>query len=252
MTSWLQHGGIRLGLAALCVFGVAGFLLLAPLLGELRKAASDDPKVWEEDIAAFERADRESPPPQRPIVFAGSSSIRLWDDLESDMAPLPVIGRGFGGAKTPDLIHYSDRIISAYDPRAVVLYIGSNDMSRFPFAAPPATPTQVAGRLSELAKAIHARSPAVPLYFVALKPTRVGAEDEDVAQVNAAIEALAASDPRIHAIDANAGLRDAEGRADRRYLLFDGLHLNRAGYAVWGPPIRERLTRDFPNARSGG
>ena len=28
----------------------------------------------------------------------GSSSIRLWDTLESDMAPLRVLNRGFGGA----------------------------------------------------------------------------------------------------------------------------------------------------------
>jgi hypothetical protein len=34
---------------------------------------------WEKEIAAFEGQDKEKAPPQKAIVFVGSSSIRLWD-----------------------------------------------------------------------------------------------------------------------------------------------------------------------------
>ena len=34
---------------------------------------------WEKDIAAFERRDRDKPPPKNAVLFVGSSSIRLWD-----------------------------------------------------------------------------------------------------------------------------------------------------------------------------
>lgn len=59
---------------------------------------------------AFERADRESPPPRDAILFVGSSSIRFWDDLAEDMESLVVIRRGFGGAKLSDRVHFADRI----------------------------------------------------------------------------------------------------------------------------------------------
>ena len=51
--------------------------------------ASQDPEFFADEIAAFEAADREHAPPARPIVFVGSSSIRLWKTLAEDMAPLP-------------------------------------------------------------------------------------------------------------------------------------------------------------------
>jgi hypothetical protein len=59
------------------------------------------------------------------VVFAGSSTIRFWNGLEEDMAPLPTVQRGFGGAKINDVIRYLDRLIARHEPSMVVLYIGS-------------------------------------------------------------------------------------------------------------------------------
>lgn len=79
--------------------GVLAGLALVALLGgrialEWYGRASQDPEFFADEIAAFEAADRERPPPERPIVFVGSSSIRLWDTLAEDVAPLPVLNRG--------------------------------------------------------------------------------------------------------------------------------------------------------------
>ena len=62
------------------------------------------------------------PPNPGCIVFVGSSSIRFWDTLVSDMKPLDVINRGFGGSQFSDLDQYADRLVVAYHPRAVVVY----------------------------------------------------------------------------------------------------------------------------------
>jgi hypothetical protein len=116
------------GVAVLIVLalGYAGWRLLE----EATKAASDDPLVWEDAIAAFEAEDRESPPPKGAFLFVGSASSRLWSSLAEDMAPLPVIRRGFGGARMHDVLHYADRIILPYgDTRAVVVFVGTNDVN---------------------------------------------------------------------------------------------------------------------------
>ena len=84
---------------------------------------------FEDEISAFEAADSLAMPAPGSVLFVGSSSIRFWNTLEEDMAPLPVINRGFGGSTFDDLLFYMDRIVMPYQPSAVVLYEGDNDIA---------------------------------------------------------------------------------------------------------------------------
>ena len=96
---------------------------------------------WEPAIRDFEEQDKAHPPRPGGIVFAGSSSFRFWDTLVSDMKPLDVINRGFGGSEFSDLDQYANRIVIAYRPRAVVVYEGDNDLAE----GSTKTPEMVAG-----------------------------------------------------------------------------------------------------------
>ena len=79
-------------------------ILAVPVLGpaivgwkiwdEIRRTISEDPLVWEKQIRAFEKKERKRPAPKGAVVFAGSSTIRLWGGLTRDMAPLPAVQRG--------------------------------------------------------------------------------------------------------------------------------------------------------------
>src|SRR5512136_3175724 len=91
------------------------------IISAIIKSQSGDPLAWESTIRKFEARDRIQPPPADVIVFTGSSSITFWSTLEQDMAPLPVINRGFGGSRIDDVVYYADRIVIPYHPRAVVL-----------------------------------------------------------------------------------------------------------------------------------
>ena len=101
-------------------------LLIASLL--LICGASPSEK-WEQDIAAFEAADKASPPPQGAIVFVGSSTVRLWKTLAEDFPHHNVINRGFGGSELADSVHFADRIVTPYKPRLIVLFAGTNDIN---------------------------------------------------------------------------------------------------------------------------
>ena len=83
---------------------------------------------FRDEILRFAQQDRESPPPHCALLFVGSSSIRLWSSLAEDMAPLPVINRGFGGSTISQSNLYLDRIVAPYHPRAIVFYAGENDL----------------------------------------------------------------------------------------------------------------------------
>ena len=58
---------------------------------------------YEQEIQAFEAADKKGMPPKNGVLFAGSSSIRLWPDLAADFAGTSVINRGFGGSTSPEV-----------------------------------------------------------------------------------------------------------------------------------------------------
>ncbi|RME10337.1 MAG: hypothetical protein D6816_03460, partial [Bacteroidetes bacterium] len=97
--------------------------------GLFRGGQQQDLTRFEEEIKAFEEADKKSMPPAGAILFVGSSSIRMWPSLDSAFAPLPVIQRGFGGSTIPEVLHYADRIVWKYQPKVIVFYCGENDIA---------------------------------------------------------------------------------------------------------------------------
>ena len=83
---------------------------------------------WENDIKFLESKDREEACVEDCILFVGSSSIRLWKEIESDMSPYKVVKRGYGGAHFYDLIHYTKRLVKNHKPRAIAVFV-ANDIT---------------------------------------------------------------------------------------------------------------------------
>jgi lysophospholipase L1-like esterase len=230
--------------------GVAVLIVLAlgyggwRLLEEATKAASDDPLVWEDAIAAFEAEDRESPPPKRAFLFVGSSSIRLWSSLAEDMAPLPVIRRGFGGARMHDVLHYTDRIILPYgDTRAVVVFVGTNDVN---VADSPeeaiAAVAVIRDGFTALVDRFHAARPTLPVFWIDITPSRFSWDKiAAVDAANAAIAEICAARPHVRCIATREAFLDGHGEPNQDLFRFDGLHLNGDGYARWTEIIKPRL-----------
>ena len=221
------------------------FLLLAAggwvFHQEIVRTFSSDPTVWEPEIAAFEGADRESPPPRDAILFVGSSSIRFWEGLAEDMAPLIVIRRGFGGAKLSDLVHFADRIIFPYAARAIVIHAGANELTDAP-GNQRRTPEEARADFRSLVAGIRARQPEVPIYYLALRPSSLPGPRDTLLRL---IREDCQAQPGLHYLDAGAALALEDGSPDPRPIRWDWIHLNREGYAAWAPAVRERLVRDL-------
>src|SRR5690606_14777496 len=111
--------GVTFGVALVALFAFLIYVLLA----------SGDASYWEGEIADFERRDVSNPPPENAVLFVGGRDVRLWTTLAEDMAPVPVIGRGFGGAQIPHINHYRARIIHPYKPRAIIIMAGDADLA---------------------------------------------------------------------------------------------------------------------------
>lgn len=216
---------VALGLLGLVVLGLAAAAVyLVFYLGR----SGDDPAFFESEIQSFLEADRAQPPEPGRIVFVGSSSIRFWSSLEDDMAPLPVLRRGFGGAHLSHVIHNAPRIVIPYAPRAVVVYAGDNDIG-----AGKSVDTVVAD-FESLVRLLQSALPETDIYFLSIKPSRLRwSLWPEISQANERIRALADPDPRLHYIDVGRVLLGPDGKPNRDFFRFDGLHLSAAGYAAW-------------------
>lgn len=237
----------RIGFVALllCVGGVVW--LAQRSASELHRFRTDDPAVWEPAIAGFERDAQASPPVPGSVMFLGASTVRFWDTIAQDMDPVPIVGRGFGGAKVGDVLHYADRLVLP-QAGAVLVSIGGNDL--FDMAGSrPGTVEQVSAKTETLLSRLRDLAPGVPIYYVAIRPPILDPEGRDPSSVvNAQIEAFARNAPMVSYIDANEGLYQSNGELRGEYRSWNRSQLSREGYRAWSAPIRDRLLRDLPSA----
>lgn len=231
---WKAAAGIAAGLVLLAGAGVVAF----PRLYAWR---AQDPEFFADEIAAFAEQDAATPPPDAPIVFVGSSSIRLWTTLAEDMAPLPVLNRGFGGSQLAHVIHYADETIVRYLPRALVLYAGDNDLD----ASTGKTAQDVARDFGTLVATVHAYAPGVRIYFLSIKPSRARWERwPEMKRANELVEKLCEGDPLLRYVDVATPLLE-DGKPRNDVYRWDGLHLNAAGYREWTRVVRPLLCHDL-------
>lgn len=183
---------------------------------------------WAGDIAAFAAEDAAHPPPAHPIVFTGSSSVRMWQALATDFSGKPVLNRGFGGSQLRDAVWYADEVAVRYRPRQIVLYAGDNDIDA------GRTPQQVLADFRAFVARIRKDLPDVPIAWLAIKPS-LARIDQLPAQreANALVRAETAKMHDVRFIDVATPMLGADGKPRTDLFIEDGLHMNRKGYALW-------------------
>lgn len=182
---------------------------------------------WADAIAAFTLADGDRPR-SGGVVFVGSSSLRLWKDLEERFRDHAAVNRGFGGSQLRDCIRHLERLVLPHKPRTVVVYAGDNDL------AAGRTPQQVLDDFKALARRIHERLPQTDVVFVSIKPSPARADLlDDIRESNTLVRDYADAQAHIRYVDVFTPMLDAEGHPRDDLFRGDALHLNANGYALW-------------------
>jgi lysophospholipase L1-like esterase len=204
-------------------------LLAAPAVYGAPPVAPAATEPWEGSLAAFAAADSRNAPPPEGVLFVGSSSIRLWDALETDFGALPVvIKRGFGGSTLSDCVHYLDRLVVRYRPRTVLVYAGDNDLAEGRTAA------DVLRQFDAFVHGVHKALPATRIAFISIKPSPARASLlPEIRRANALVKQFAAAHSGVDYIDVYTPMLAADGRPRAELFRRDALHLNATGYALW-------------------
>ena len=224
----------RITVSALALWLSAAF---TPVAAQSAAPNSAIASPWKEAFEAFDAADRASPPREGGVVFVGSSSIRLWDGLETQFERLPVIlKRGFGGSHMADCTKNLERLVLAYKPRVVVVYAGENDL------ADGASPAEVLASFEKFAEGVRKVQPDTHIAYLSIKPSPLRETLlPRIREANALIRTYVGTLEDAQFIDVHTPMVDAQGRARREYFRDDRLHLNGDGYALWRREIAARL-----------
>ena len=195
-------------------------------------------KAWEGDIEKFEQLDLSKSYPDDAILFAGSSSIKLWEDIGTDMKPYNIIQRGYGGAKLSDFAVYADRIIYPHPCSAIVIFI-ANDISGI---ESDKTPAEVAKLFRKTLYIIRRKFKDTPVFWISVTPTAARWHVwPEISEANEQIARICKNHRNTYFIKTEQSFLTKEGLPRTELFIDDKLHLNQDGYRVWAGIIKNEL-----------
>ena len=185
---------------------------------------------FNDEIQAFKKQDSIVVPPKNAILFVGSSSFRMWTNVQEDFPMQTIINRGFGGSSLADVIRYADQIIFPYQPGQIVIYCGENDLA----SSDTVSAQTVFDRFQQLFNAIRNQLPDVPVAFVSIKPSPSRAHLlQKMINANELIKIFLKKQTKAAYIDVFSAMIDEQGNPKPELFVDDRLHMNKKGYAIW-------------------
>ena len=207
----------------LCFILQAGLAL--PLVAQ-------DPLRLESDVNEITARDK-SINKKDIILFTGSSSIRIWDDIQSYFPGHNIVNTGFGGSETSDLLYYFNKLILPYKPKQIFIYEGDNDLNS------GKSSSQILATSDSLLRLIREHvSEKVQVFFISPKPSLARWQlKERYEQYNRELKKWVARQKNVTFIDVWTPSLDQQGKVFQDIFLEDGLHMNKKGYVIWAREI---------------
>ena len=166
------------------------------------------------------------------IVFYGSSSFRLWNNLNEDFKSYNILNYGFGGAFIEDCIRYFDRLFSNINPIAFVLYVGGNDLSL------EYSNRKINSLFKILLTKIKSQFPNTKIICVSIKPSYHRIEKfKKIKKLNTIMKEELMKNGKNSYVDIFRLFLNKFEKIIKSYFVKDNLHLSKKGYEVWKKSI---------------
>lgn len=199
---------------------------------------------FESEVTSLEARLLQTPVASSPIVFYGSSSIRLWKSLQQDFSGYAVLNIGFGGSRLTDCVQYANRLVLPRKPAAIVIYAGDNDLA---LGTAPAT---AFSSFQKLFGIFRGSSPFIPIAFVSVKPsparlTFLG----NILKFNQLVRDFLKTQPETDYIDVFDDMLGQDHKPVLDLFVNDHIHLSPAGYQIMRRDIGEFLSQDCAKSK---
>ncbi|MGA9238126.1 SGNH/GDSL hydrolase family protein [Robiginitalea sp.] len=161
------------------------------------------------------------------LLFTGSSSIRMWEDLQERFPNEHILNTGFGGSQATDLLYYLQPLVLSYKPKKVFIYEGDNDLAEGKRVG------QVLKVLENITEGLRNEMPDVSIVIISAKPSisRWGLRGK-YKRLNKKLRRWATRHQHLDFVDVwNPMLADK--KLNTSLFIEDGLHMNETGYDIW-------------------
>jgi len=215
-------------------------LVLSIILGVLlfHPAICQNPARFQDEINKIKADQTDYSSKKNLVLFTGSSSIRLWTDLQKDFPDLAVLNTGFGGSSMSDLLFYADTVILRYWPVMLFIYEGDNDI------ASGKKPDEIIIEAGKLVDLIRQKLPRSTICFISAKPSIARWNLKDTyLDFNRQLKEFTAHRPRVYYLDVWDRMIGPDGNPTGELFLDDQLHMNKAGYDIWKEIIGDFLRK---------
>src|SRR6266436_8256050 len=199
------------------------------------------------NLARYREADASLAPPaagEQRVVFMGDSITDMWvlPRFGEFFPGKPYIGRGISGQTTPQMLIRFRPDVIALKPRAVVILAGTNDIAG---NTGPMSLEEIEGNLESMSQLAHANgirvvlAAVLPVHDAGHRPdgSAIVVTDrrppEKILALNEWMKSYAAKHGDVY-LDYFSAMVDEHGFL-KKELSEDGLHPNKAGYAVMAP-----------------
>ncbi|MBM3967680.1 MAG: hypothetical protein FJ308_21885 [Planctomycetes bacterium] len=202
-------------------------------LAPFRKAA----KEWEKDVEKLS-ATNATAGSKDTVVCLGSSSFRIWDTIDNDMAPYRMVRRAYGSARYRDLAIYTPKLIHNFTFNKAMVFVGNDIVGKELDVTP-----ETVGKLARIVvSSILREQPTATIYLIAVTPTpsRFKLWDK-IQQVNQQLEQIASEQSQVRFVPTANSFIGEDGQPIEGYFTTDKLHLNEDGYKVWAEILKKHL-----------
>ena len=210
-------------------------------LKENQKEMEASSRDWP-NLANYRDEDAKLGPPTKGearVVFMGDSITEFWP-LSDSFPGKPYVNRGISGQTTPQMLLRFRQDVIALEPRVVVILAGTNDIAE---NTGPITLAAIEDNLMsmvDLAKRNGIRVVLSALVPAAKYPWRPDlAPVEKIRALNEWIRDYAAKEDLVF-LDYYSAMTNGQ-RGLKAELSEDGVHPNKAGYAVMAPMAEKAI-----------
>lgn len=167
------------------------------------------------------------------IVFTGSSSIRIWENLFEIFKDSTIVNTGFGGSKASDLLYYIDELVINFNPKKVVIYEGDNDINSGQEI------NFIYKNILKIIERIKDKNDKIKIILISAKPSisRWHLRDKYI-RLNQKYKELANRSDFIEFADTWSAMIE-NGVLKKDIFIEDGLHLNEKGYEIWEKTLKK-------------
>jgi len=160
------------------------------------------------------------------LIFYGSSTFTLWNELAAIFKKHNPLNLGFGGSTLAACTWYFNRIFkNIKDIDAIIIYAGDNDLGD------ERHPEEVILFLENLLHKIRAKYGNIKVTFISIKPSIARKHLlESIEFTNKNIQKITATDANFYYVNIYDSLLDENGNPNHKYFKEDGLHFNAKGY----------------------